>query len=399
MNTTSKGDAFENKAYTLIKDALATGKLGLIDSQCKIYSKKGYYSRDREKNIIFDLTIELWLPNSNNYSLLFIIECKNYNHRVPVDDVEEFYSKIDQVSGANRKGIFITNNSFQQGAYNYAKNKGIMLIEVLSDDSLNIILHRSSKTSNNTVISRPVIKIQEHILNAFIKNEKSEKIEGLDILSKKDIESITLDVLTAFDQNILEQSSYIDLESLKFFLNAEYSLSFGTAETFKNNDELLGLYDNKEKRIVIKDEILDTRRYPFILAHEIGHYFLHSNLKINQSIYNNFTDSKYNFLLNKHELKNPKQWIEWQANYFASCLLMPKIIVLKHLLSFQIKEGVRNKGQVFLDNQKVNIALFYQTIDYLSKKLRVSNKNVIYRMRDLGIILLAKNTSLTKYLI
>ena len=71
----------------------------------KIFRKKGYFSKDREKDIIFDVSIEVTIPGQDCFSLLFLIECKNYSHSVPVDDVEEFFAKIQQVSGANAKGF------------------------------------------------------------------------------------------------------------------------------------------------------------------------------------------------------------------------------------------------------------------------------------------------------
>lgn len=94
----------------------------------------------------------------------------------------------------------------------------------------------------------------------------------------------------------------------------------------------------------------------------------------------------------RYELKNPKHWIEWQANYFASCLLMPEFLILKHLIKYQVEQGIRNKGQIFVDNQEVNNLLFRKTISYLSLKLKVAKINIIYRLQDLGIIIYAKRS-------
>jgi hypothetical protein len=53
------------------------------------------------------------------------VECKHYKKKVPVDDVEEFHSKIDDI-GAH-KGIVITTVGFQVGAIKTAKARGIAL--------------------------------------------------------------------------------------------------------------------------------------------------------------------------------------------------------------------------------------------------------------------------------
>jgi predicted helicase len=57
--------------------------------------------------------------------LLVLVECKHYKHRVPVDDVEEFHSKIDDIGA--QKGILITTVGFQSGALKAAKGRRIAL--------------------------------------------------------------------------------------------------------------------------------------------------------------------------------------------------------------------------------------------------------------------------------
>ena len=56
---------------------------------------------------------------------LFLVECKCYGHSVPVDDVEEFHSKIDDI-GAH-KGIMVTTVGFQEGTVKTARGRGIAL--------------------------------------------------------------------------------------------------------------------------------------------------------------------------------------------------------------------------------------------------------------------------------
>jgi hypothetical protein len=87
MNTTRKGDELESKIFKLIKREIVQGRFFVNPDRCKIFSKKGYYSRDREKDIIFDIAVEVYLPEQHTYSMLVLIECKNYDHPVPVEDV------------------------------------------------------------------------------------------------------------------------------------------------------------------------------------------------------------------------------------------------------------------------------------------------------------------------
>ena len=137
MNTVKIGDKFEDKSYDLIVKAIKNGELGIYGSTAKVQKKVGYYSKDREKEIIFDLSIEVWPKNAERYTLLYLIECKSSpsGHNVPVDDIEEFYTKLNQVAGGGVKGVMITDNKFQSGGLTFAKNKRMMLIEVDKDDN------------------------------------------------------------------------------------------------------------------------------------------------------------------------------------------------------------------------------------------------------------------------
>src|SRR5688500_17044456 len=83
---------------------------------------------------------------ATRYILLFIVECKSYSsHKVPVADVEEFYAKVSQVAGLHVKGVFITDNRFQEGAYKYGKAKGMMLIQENTNGSFDTILHKTER--------------------------------------------------------------------------------------------------------------------------------------------------------------------------------------------------------------------------------------------------------------
>ncbi len=136
MSTVAKGDAFEEETFLLLKKELEAGRLGISPSSGKIFKRKGYYSKDREKNIIVDISIEVWLPGADRYSMLWVCECKDYGRSVPVDDVEELKSKLDQIAGKNIKGVVATRNAFQEGAIKYARNQGLGLVRIMPEDQV-----------------------------------------------------------------------------------------------------------------------------------------------------------------------------------------------------------------------------------------------------------------------
>ena len=87
MNTVKIGDKFEDKSYDLIQKAIENDELGISKTSAVVFRQKGYYSNDREKDIIFDLAIEIWPKNAKRFTLLYLIECKSSpkGHNVPVD--------------------------------------------------------------------------------------------------------------------------------------------------------------------------------------------------------------------------------------------------------------------------------------------------------------------------
>ena len=149
MNTVKKGNLLEDQIFAFLKSELSQGRLGIEPSSGKICKKKGYFSRDRGKEIIVDIAIEVWIQGAENYSMLWVCECKNYADRVPVNDVEEFKAKLDQIAGKNVKGVIATRSAFQSGAFTYAKNQGIGVIRIMPDDQVEWVLHLMTSQESN----------------------------------------------------------------------------------------------------------------------------------------------------------------------------------------------------------------------------------------------------------
>lgn len=141
VSSIRKGNTFEDEVFALVSFELAAERLGMLPSAARVFKRKGYYSRDRDSDIVIDVSIEVWLPNAENWSLLWACECKDYSHSVPVDDLEEFKSKLDQITGANRKGAVAVRGALQSGALRYARANGIAVIRVLPDRQVEHLIH------------------------------------------------------------------------------------------------------------------------------------------------------------------------------------------------------------------------------------------------------------------
>lgn len=86
--------------------------------------------------------------------------------------------------------------------------------------------------------------------------------------------------------------------------------------------DVLGATYVSDRKVVIDSRLENDPRFPFTCAHEIGHWVLHRQY---------FEDDPNQLLL--FEIKRPsvvcrksqeKEPIEWQADYFAANLLMPR---------------------------------------------------------------------------
>lgn len=163
------GLELENDVYKIVCNLVKSNDFLLSNPYVQVHKKKGYYSKDRESNIIFDVTVEKYWEDPETHpniepSIVVVIECKDYSSNIPVDDVEEFHSKLQQIGADNTKGIMITRDgSFQVGALKYAMSKHIGLARVLPNDQLDFLIHmltpnHFSNINNQQVNAANIIK-------------------------------------------------------------------------------------------------------------------------------------------------------------------------------------------------------------------------------------------------
>lgn len=150
----SKGLEYELEVAKLVQQLLDEGELGIDSNRSKIRHKPAYYSRDREKDIVFDVSIEVCRKGAHTPYWIWIWECKNYSHTIPVDDVEEFHAKLNQV-GANRtKGTMITPVGFDSGALAFAQSKGIGLCRWIPPNSPLFVMDNDDRLGTDEDIVR-----------------------------------------------------------------------------------------------------------------------------------------------------------------------------------------------------------------------------------------------------
>ena len=123
----AKGAAYELEVADMVEDQLRRGNFGIDPALSVVRRKPTYYSRDRKSDIEFDVSIEVSRKGASEPFWIWIWECKNYSGNVPVDDVEEFHTKLSQVGADRTKGTIITPVGFGSGGVEFAQSKGIGL--------------------------------------------------------------------------------------------------------------------------------------------------------------------------------------------------------------------------------------------------------------------------------
>jgi len=353
---------------------------------------------------------------------LVLVECKNYNHKVPVDDVEEFFMKTQQISGGNVKAIVVSNNAFQEGAFNFSESKGIGLLRYYDKNNLDWILERSPSSlvsssyalnawsnaykglrnegfeSNYFDLYGYANNKYTNSLRLFISslvkqgrndefNDFFSQIETLDFKDSWIVKFREESEIEEICNSILQKVGYdfeeVPLNKICSFLQKEHGLT--TIETDDLKKEVLGQITFDPLEIKINSKHDNDARKRFTLAHELGHFLLgHSAYMAGEKCHELSLD-----------IENPNEVgirdimrMEWQANHFASCLLLPKKEFVQTFLSIAEKNDLSDKGFgiLYLDNQRCNLDAFYKVTSPLMNKYKVSRSVVKIRLKKLGLI-------------
>lgn len=129
--------------------------------------------------------------------------------------------------------------------------------------------------------------------------------------------------------------------------------------------------------------------FRFVLAHEIGHLALHRKM-IGHGKYIDRQDvpaDTYEQLKYRDKARlSDLGWVEWQANEFAACLILPHMYLVKEISEMQISKGiVRNLGVLYFDDQAQNQIECTIIIAELAIKYSVTADLLRKRLRSFGI--------------
>lgn len=408
FSTTEKGDSFEHKVFNLVKELIANDDFFVPNKRSKIFSKKKYFSSKRQGNITVDIAIETYMADAPDYSQLVIIECKDLGRKVSTDDIEEFDSKISGIGEHNTKGLFISTSYFTREALKTAKFLKIGLVKINSDDKFEWINYRKRKTFESIDVGEIANEMTGDLPSQanFISYYNSRRIENVaDLLLEykiidyyKHLEKFIrvryIDEAT-IDNIISKLSKYgiytpkLDISKLCALMEEKYSVKFELQIALSKS--ILGKIEFDPLSISIsKDLISDPHRQRFTISHEIGHLILHSKIlkdKIDERI-----DDEHTLSLRENISSIANSRLEWQANIFASHLLLPKEPFLLEVAKIFVSENIRN-NRLYLDSQPVNQQLVFSILRKLGYQFGVSMEVVKLRLIRLNLLVDAMDTS------
>ena len=383
INTVAKGDAFEDVVYAHIYQLLDADNFIVPGKLSKIHRKKGYYSESRKGNIIVDISIETILPGANTYSILTIIECKDYESKVSIDNLEEFVSKIDQIAGKNTKGIFCTTSGFSETCINYAKAKGLWLI-VYNDDEFSNLTYRKATNKNSSFNLSPyvslnsfyatngndeVFKMPDLLMRIGIIDTCTIKTIHVPFISDDELSKIATRCRTQLQEKTFLPITFDDLQAclMRVFNLTVESMDFSSDE---RGLSILGAIDVINNKIYYSNSVIDAHRRIFTVAHELGHWILHKNYLMD--------GIQRDEVLEEGSVSR----IEIQANIFASYLLVPEpsLRVLTRI-AFDKYDNPR-KDRLWWDLQPCNMELAHNILGFLSEWFNVSKEMLILRMEN-----------------
>lgn len=393
MNTTKVGTEFENKVFDFFSSLLNKGEIvGTSQKYSKIQKHKKYQA-GKNRVIDCDITIENYNPMCNiqqyveDWSTLIIIECKCYNAKVNISDLDEFQKKMDLISSSGIKGIMVTTVGFSKNMIEQARDAHVGLL-VLNGENHEWYACRNIVYKSEDLMG---ILLGETKIGSFpVLYDKGGFSDIITLLLEAEVDlkstrNITVPKMTKRQIEIIAERFH---KSHHFITNdiagevlvkefPEYRIRF---ENFPKG--MLGKLSFTDKVITISNEIAkDANRLHFTLAHEIGHIVLHKNL-IRNDIDEIENDSVQRLSMASNEFLS---MIETQANTFASYLLMPKKLVLLKLATLVGKYGI-TRGFLYVDNQPCNYRNVNAVLAEMSHIMGVSKESIRIRLKELNLL-------------
>lgn len=382
LSNQHKGDDFEKLVFKKLKELIEKQDIPGVSRYNEIFLHKQYASKTAPEVMLNpDITIEIY-PNSEKkvWSNLIVIECKNHKRKIDNSIYREFVGNLSDYPRSGIRGIMISSKGFTQQVITLARKDNIALVVLSEESDWETFVWRQINRFEQDQFKYRVL-IGEASTNSPIVYCESSFITISDLLQECGIPmSKALCIPFIGDDDICKKVNSI-LQETKFmikesFINRCISL---IAPDYKFDfvemqEDYLGKCDFKKHLITINSTLNEHRRN-FTIAHELGHIVLHSHIVENLSSVED-RENDMNMITNE----SAKSRMEYQANTFASFLLMPEKTFYIEVDKL-FKEKRITTGKLYHDYQLCNIHDCDFVVGALSYKFNVSKEAVIVRLK------------------
>ena len=185
-----------------------------------------------------------------------------------------------------------------------------------------------------------------------------------------------------------------DLRQAVEILHIKYRIGFSFSEILgrmPNGNKILGMFSVSPLIIRVCSSIKRwSPAFCRTLAHELGHLVLHrkmigdgKQISREKPIIDTARQLRYRETAELSDLG----WVEWQANEFAMCLILPRRYLQYLVVKAQIELGInRNIGTMYLDDQVCNMQNCGRIISRISGLMAINDALLWRRLRFLGIL-------------
>lgn len=382
FNNQHKGDYFENLVFKKLKELIKNQDIPGVSRYNEIFLHKQYASKTVPDVMLNpDITIEVYSnSNKETWSNLLVVECKNHGRKIDNSIYREFVGNLSDYPRSGVRGIMVSSAGFTQQVITLAQSDNIALVVLSEQSDWETIIWRKINSFEQHQFGHKVLTGEASTSypivysgNSFVTVSDLLQECGIPMSKALHIPFMEDNVICKKVEDILQNTKYLIKEN---FIDCCFSL---IAPNYKFDfvemqEDCLGKCDFKEHVITI-NSTLSKYRQNFTIAHELGHIALHSSIVENLfSIEDRESDK--NTIISKSIYGR----MEYQANTFASYLLMPNIPFMAEVNKL-FKENWITTGRLYHDYQPCNIRDCNVVVGALSSKFNVSQEAVIVRLK------------------